>query len=113
MSISVDITNVTLQWNPIPCLQQNGQIVSYRVVYYSNSSAPEKTKHQIASNIMQFTAVGLQPQTMYRFEVNGVSTLNDNTEVHGPAAMLTVTTSQPQGISTYYNIIIIVIINLE
>ena len=103
--VSVDITNITLQWNSIPCVQQNGPIVGYQIIYYPNTSVRERTTNRTAPNIMQFTAVGLQPQTTYIFEVNGITTLN-NMQLHGPAATITIPTSQPQGISHYCSILI-------
>ena len=95
MCVSVDITNVTIQWSSIPCLQQNGRIAGYRIIYYPYSS-DEGRMNQIIDS-MEFTVVGLQPQTMYTFEVNGF-TMSNNVQLHGPAATIMISTLIPQGI---------------
>ena len=97
-SVSVNLTNITITWERVDCLQRNGQINLYRVTYYptsagSSSSTPETVIGTEDSDRV-FTAVGLPPQTSYTFEVEAI---NGVLFQRGPAATIIVITSTPQG----------------
>lgn len=94
-NISVDITNITIQWEEVQCLQRNGQINQYKVTYYptADDDNPSSELLEESHRHRTFTAVGLPPQTSYTFEVEAVNTA---ISLASPPATLTVVTATPQ-----------------
>ncbi len=66
---------ISLSWNPIDCIEQNGLIIDYITELKPVGSAIflERT------TVRNFTAIRLTPSTMYSFRVAGV-----NSEGQGP-----------------------------
>ena len=94
---SIDITNITIQWDRVDCQQRNGGTDGYRIVYYPISD-PMDTNAMTISGVTDanrmFTVTGLPPRTEYVFKVQASNPVLD---VRGDAANLTVNTSTPQG----------------
>ena len=61
--------NITVTWNPIKCIERNGIITGYTVVFQEQggANAPDNTVNRT------FTAGGLTPGTNYTFKVAGVN----------------------------------------
>ena len=94
---SVNVTNITIQWDRINCQERNGETDSYRVVYYSTSdpstrSRSARTVAGIGDSDRIFTVTGLPPRTSYTFEVQASNTILD---VRGSPATFTISTSAP------------------
>ena len=95
-AVSVDLTNITIGWDRIDCLQRNGIINQYRVFFYPTSGSRGNNPILIVGtdeSVRMYTAVGLPPRTSYTFEVEAV---NGVLLAPSPAAIQTVTTSVPQ-----------------
>ena len=105
------MTTAIIQWDRVDCLQRNGEIDQYKVVYYPIFDSSNRTSTTVIGNSKSdrmFTAVGLQPRTNYTFEVEA---FNSGHFQRSPPAILSVSTSAPQGecasIMRYVIIIII------
>ena len=88
-SSEVNYTSITVMWQSVACLQQNGEITRYSVRYTesSESSGP------FMATTPSFTGSSLFPGTSYKFEVAAV-----NSEGTGPYEPHVVTTVIPTGI---------------
>ena len=88
---SVNVTNITIQWDCVNCQQRNGPIGNYRVSV--NGEGVSRVIPRLVSSRM-FTITGLPPRTSYTFQIMAVNTV---LFVFGEAATLTVNTLAPQG----------------
>ena len=92
---SVNITTVSISWNPINCSQQNSLIRNYTVYYRKRFGFETLRKSvNISAPVTSATIDYLDPHTEYVFEVQAV---NENA-LRGPSTTLNVTTSIPEGI---------------
>ena len=66
---SVTSRNITVTWNTIECIQRNGIITGYTVVFQEQGEA------NVPGNTVDrtFSAGGLTPGTVYTFQVAGVN----------------------------------------
>ena len=94
---SISVSNITIQWDRVNCLDRNGPIDSYVVFYYPTSN-PNDIK---ASSVFgtrdgnrMFSIIGLPPRTSYTFEVEAINPLLRG--VFGVQAIITVNTTAPQ-----------------
>lgn len=96
MASSVNITNITIQWDRVDCLQRNGPINSYRLAYYPTADSSDHTDVPliIGTSDRMYTAVGLLPNTSYAFELDA---FNFRSVRISPQITITVSTSVPQG----------------
>ena len=95
--ISVDFTNVTIQWNPVECSQRNGRIDGYRLIYYPTMNGHDRDSVLInGSKTSTFTIVGLQPRVNYTLTLGAVGG-NYSNFLFGNESRRTVSTSVPQG----------------
>ena len=69
MVSSTTSRSVSVSWNTIECIERNGEITNYTVVFQEQGGAV------IPGEMMArtFMATGLQPFTIYRFQVAGVN----------------------------------------
>ena len=68
------LTSITIQWDQVPCIEQNSEIASYRVKYGIIASSDEVR----TVTAQMFSASGLIPMSTYSFQVAAVN--HDNTE---------------------------------
>ena len=93
---SVDVTNITIQWDRVYCLERNGPTDYYVVVYYP-TSYPSGIRATTISGTRDsdrmFSLPGLPPRTSYTFEVEAGNPL-----IRDPGALATVnvSTTAPQ-----------------
>ena len=90
------MTNITIQWDRVNCLERNGPTDGYRVVYYPTSDPSDRSARTIAGtgdSDRMFLVTGLPPRTNYTFEVQASNT---DLDVRGAAATFTVSTTAPQ-----------------
>ena len=88
---SVNVTNITIQWDRVDCWQRNGPTSGYRV----RVTGPDISMFALVSGTSEesrmFTITGLAPRTSYKFEIQAIGF------TFGEAATLTVNSSAPQG----------------
>ena len=84
--VEVTSTSISIQWDQVPCIEQNSDITGY-IVRYSNSTG----ETQMATGQM-FTASGLTPSTTYSFQVAAV---NSDDEVGPYSSTLEINTVAP------------------
>ena len=63
-------TSITIQWDQVPCIEQNSEITGY-IVRYSNSTG--ETQMAAVQNSQMLKASGLTPNTAYSFQVAAVN----------------------------------------
>ena len=98
---SVDVTNITIQWDRVNCVDRNGRTDSYIVAFYPTSNPSDfdaQTIFGTGDSDRMFRLTGLQPRTSYTFEVEASNPL-----IRDPGAITTVTvsTTVPQGELNY------------
>ena len=91
---SLNVTNITIKWDRVNCMQRNGPTDSYRVSVNSPGTSMITPVLGTGEEDRMFTVAGLPPRTSYTFEIQAVNTV---LFVSGGAATLTVNTSAPQG----------------
>ena len=97
---SVNLTNITIQWDPVECSQRNGEIDGYRLIYYPTTNSNSNQSVLIyGSDNRTFTVVGLQPSINYTLNLEAV---NRNYSLFGPDIQETVVTSNPDGTKLFY-----------
>ena len=87
---SVNVTNITIQWDCVDCQERNGHTDGYRIVYRI-----ARTLIGTEDNNRMFSVTGLPPRTSYTFEVQAS---NPNIDACGPPDFYTASTTAPQGI---------------
>ena len=76
-------TSITIQWDQVPCIEQNSEITGY-IVRYSTGET------QMAA-VQMFNASGLTPNTTYSFQV---AAINSDGEVGPYSSPLEIVTSK-------------------
>ena len=76
---SISSTSISIQWDQVPCIEQNSEIIGYMVMYNSSSGDMQMDPVQ---NSQMFNASGLTPDTTYSFQVAAVN--SDDEEGRGP-----------------------------
>ena len=61
------VSNITIQWEEVNCVQQNGRIESYLISYVLD----DQWIHETTSDLI-FTITGLYPSTNYTYTVEAV-----------------------------------------
>ena len=70
----VRVSEVSLSWREVPCVQQNGPITGYVVRYYA-TCGPDRDVQQTKSIVTTGSIIdGLTPNTEYAFQVAAVNT---------------------------------------
>ena len=98
---SVNVTGITIRWDRVNCLERNGHIDAYRVVYYPSSDPSDQVVRTVVGteyNDRVFSVNGLPPRTSYTFEVQAS---NPNIDMRGPPAFYIANTTAPQGRCSY------------
>ena len=68
--VEMTSTSISIQWDQVPCIEQNSEITGYIVRYNSSSG---ETQMAPVQNSQVFTASGLTPNTTYSFQVSAVN----------------------------------------
>ena len=90
-----NLSNITIQWNPVECSQRNGEINGYRLLYFPTRRSNENQSILInGSTNTSFTIVGLQPRAECTLRLSAV---NGNYTLFGPDSEQTMVTSKPNG----------------
>ena len=92
---SVNVSNITIEWDRVDCQERNGYTDSYRVVYYPTLDPGDRSARTVAGtgdSDRIFTITGLPPRTSYTFEVQAS---NSYLDVRGARATFTISTSAP------------------
>ena len=84
---SATLTSITIQWDAVECIDQNSDITEYTIMF-------DGRMENVMSDAQQFTATGLFPNTIYTLQVAAQSVNGA-----GPYSNITVSTTQPEGIS--------------
>ena len=92
---SVDVTNITIEWDRVNCVERNGGIRSYDVFFYPTSNPSDRDVQIVLENSDRTVSItALPPQTRYTFEVEANNPLVRDP---GATATITVSTTEPQG----------------
>ena len=71
MTYTVNSTSVNFDWRQINCIERNGVIIDYTVVFQEQGGAVIPGEVNVMDTT--FTASGLTPHTNYIFRVAGVN----------------------------------------
>ena len=71
VTFTVTSTNVNINWRQIDCIERNGVITNYTVVFQEQGGAVIPGEVNVMNRT--FTASGLTPHTNYIFRVAGVN----------------------------------------
>ena len=92
---SVDVTSITLHWDPLLCQHRNGDFSYYIFIYFPTFSPYNFPSNDfVFENSKQHTLTRLPPRTSYEILVRAINT---DTSLLGIVADLTVSTSAPSG----------------
>ena len=69
----VNSSNITVQWESVPCIHQNGAITGYSVQYGVMGSGNTETMTVSGASTTQTTISGLNPSTTYSIQVAAVN----------------------------------------
>ena len=114
---TVFATTVDLQWNHVPCLEQNSRLENYIVRYTAcstNEACIVLNSHSFevtldASSSTNVTLTGLSPYTNYSIQVASVNSEDEE----GPATPATVVETLQSCKYTFQHMYIIAIINFS
>ena len=92
---SVDVTNITIEWDRVDCLERNGRIRSYDVFFYPTSNPSDRDVQTVLENSDRtFSITARPPRTSYTFKVEANNPLAED---RGAVATITVNTTGPRG----------------
>ena len=91
--------NISIRWDEIECLDQNGPIIGYTVLL---NGSPLSTT---LPSVREFTLTGLSPRTSYTISVFGA-----NAQGNGPSISITEQTARPPGNTSIPPIVILLYI---
>ena len=94
--VSVDVTNITIQWDRVDCQDRNGNINGYRIIYFPISNPIAQTVSGTRHSDRMLHIVGLPPQTNYTFEIQAI---NLQAGLVGVPTTTNVSTTAPQSIN--------------
>ena len=93
---SINVTNITIEWDRVDCQERNGQIYSYRVIDYPTLQPDVvSTRMVIGTSNRMFTFTGLAPRTTYTFKVQAWNS-GLHVPINYPASTITITTTAPK-----------------
>ena len=87
----INFTSITVTWQPVLCLQQNG-VITYYNVRYTESSASHVASMIQSTTVTSFTAISVYPGINYTLEVAAA-----NSNGTGPYAQIVVSTLLSRG----------------
>ena len=86
-----NLTSISLSWQPLLCLKQNGPIIHYNILYRESSNVVGP----FSTDSTSFTASSLFPGVSYTFEIAAVNSHNGQSV--GPYTSMVISTMQPTG----------------
>ena len=66
-------SSITIQWQPVNCIQQNGDITGYSVRYGIQGDKSTQTVNVFGSDTTETTISGLHSSTSYTIEMAAVN----------------------------------------
>ena len=85
----INFTSISLSWQPLSCLQQNGFIIHYNIRYRESSNVVGL----LSTGSTSFTASSLYPGVSYTFEIAAVNSHNGQSV--GPYTSIVLSTRMP------------------
>ena len=67
----ITVFTITVKWDPVDCMYQNGVITEYIIQYYKQDRENETMVN--STSVLEYTITDLQPSTMYVIEVAAVN----------------------------------------
>ena len=99
-AVSVNLSAITISWDPVNCIQQNSIIKNYTIHYRKSSEYNNISSKliSVSAAVTDTTIYKLDPNTEYAFRVEAI---NEN-GLNSPPTKLNVNTSVPNGkLSTF------------
>ena len=67
----ITVFTITVKWDPVDCMYQNGVITEYIIQYYKQDRENETMVY--TTRMLEYTITDLQPLTVYVIEVAAVN----------------------------------------
>ena len=67
----ITVFTITVKWDPVDCMYQNGAITEYIIQYYKQDR--ERITIVNSTSMLRYTITDLQPLTVYVIEVAAVN----------------------------------------
>ena len=67
----ITVFTITVKWDPVDCMYQNGVITEYTIQYYKQDRENETMVN--ATSMLKYIITDLQPLTVYVIEVAAVN----------------------------------------
>ena len=67
------VFTITVKWDPVACMYQNGLITDYIIQYYKQDRENETMVNSTTTSMLEYTITDLQPLTVYVIEVAAVN----------------------------------------
>ena len=65
----ITVFTITVKWDPVDCMYQNGLITEYIIQYYKQDRENETMVNSTTTSMLEYTITDLQPLTVYVIEV--------------------------------------------
>ena len=69
----ITVFTITVKWDPVDCMYQNGVITEYIIQYYKQDRKNETMVNATTTRMLEYTITDLQPLTVYVIEVAAVN----------------------------------------
>ena len=69
----ITVFTITVKWEPVDCMYQNGLITEYIIQYYKQDRENETMVNSTTTSMLEYTITDLQPLTVYVIEVAAVN----------------------------------------
>lgn len=80
-SVAANSTSITIEWDPLPCLQQKSTISRYGIIFRDSADNVLPTHPQDAGT-MTHSEIGLKSDSTYSFEVYAIG----DGDLQGPSS---------------------------
>ena len=69
----ITVFTITVKWDPVDCMHQNGLITEYIKQYYKQDRENETIVNSTTTSMLEYTITDLHPLTVYVIEVAAVN----------------------------------------
>ena len=69
----ITVFTITVKWEPVDCMYQNGVITEYIIQYHKQDRKNETMVNATTTSMLEYTITDLQPLTVYVIEVAAVN----------------------------------------